>query len=124
MDIIRGIIGMVGIIGIAYLFSNSKKHINWKLVGIGLGIQSILAVFILKAQVLSDIWSPLGWPMLLFQKIASFFVVVLSYTTEGASFIFGSLGLGPGYEGSIGVFFAFQVLPTIVFFASLTAILY
>ena len=124
MDIIRGIIGMVAIIGMAFLFSNNKRQVNWKLVGIGIGIQFILAIFILKAQFLAEIWSPLGWPMLLFQKIASFFVVVLNYTTEGASFIFGRLGMGPGYEESLGVFFAFQVLPTIVFFASLTAILY
>lgn len=124
MDIIRGIMGMAFLIGIAFLFSNNKRKINWRLVGTGIGIQFILAVFILKAQTLSEIWSPLGWPMLLFKKLASFFVIVLNYTTEGAAFIFGPLGLGPGNEGSLGVIFAFQVLPTIVFFASLTAILY
>ncbi len=124
MDIIRGIIGIVSLLGLAFVFSNSKKNINWKLVGIGIGIQFILAIFILKADVLAAFWSPLGWPMILFQKVASFFVVVLNYTTEGASFIFGRLGHGPEHEDSLGVFFAFQVLPTIVFFASLTAILY
>jgi CNT family concentrative nucleoside transporter len=124
MDIVRGIIGIVSLIGLAFLFSNNRKNVNWKLVGIGIGIQFILAIFILKADVLAGFWGPLGWPMILFQKIASFFVVVLNYTTEGASFIFGRLGHGPEYEDSLGVFFAFQVLPTIVFFASLTAILY
>ena len=124
MDIIRGIIGIVSLLGLAFIFSNSKKNINWKLVGIGIGIQFLLAIFILKADVLAAFWGPLGWPMILFQKIASFFVVVLNYTTEGASFIFGRLGRGPEHEDSLGVFFAFQVLPTIVFFASLTAILY
>lgn len=124
MDIIRGIMGIAFLIGIAFLFSNNKRKINWRLVGTGITIQFILAVFILKAQTLSELWSPLGWPMLLFQKLASFFVVVLNYTTEGAAFIFGPLGLGPGNDGSLGVIFAFQVLPTIVFFASLTAILY
>ncbi len=124
MDIIRGIIGMVSILGLAVIFSNNRKNINWKLVGIGIGIQFILAIFILKADVLAGFWGPLEWPMLLFQKIASFFVVVLDYTTEGASFIFGRLGHGPDHPESLGVFFAFQVLPTIVFFASLTAILY
>lgn len=124
MDIIRGIMGMAFLIGIAFLLSNNKRKINWRLVGSGITIQFILAVFILKAQALSELWSPLGWPMLLFQKLASFFVVVLNYTTEGAAFIFGPLGLGPGNDGSLGVIFAFQVLPTIVFFASLTAILY
>lgn len=124
MEIIRGLIGMVSIIGLAYIFSNNRKNINWKLVGIGIGIQFLLAIFILKADVLGAFWSPLGWPMVLFQEIAGFFVVVLNYTTEGASFIFGRLGQGPEHPESLGVFFAFQVLPTIVFFASLTAILY
>lgn len=124
MDIIRGIIGMVAILGLAYIFSNNKKNVNWKLVGIGIGFQFILAIFILKADFLAGVWGPLGWPVLLFQEVASFFVVVLNYTTEGASFIFGRLGQGPEHPESLGVFFAFQVLPTIVFFASLTAILY
>ncbi|HET8865823.1 MAG TPA: Na+ dependent nucleoside transporter N-terminal domain-containing protein, partial [Gracilimonas sp.] len=95
MEILRGIIGMVAILGLAFIFSNNKKNINWRLVGIGIGIQFILAIFILKADVLAGYWGPLGWPMLLFQEIASFFVVVLNYTTEGASFIFGRLGQGP-----------------------------
>jgi len=115
---------MVSILGLAYIFSNNRKNINWRLVGIGIGIQFLLAIFILKADVLGAFWSPLGWPMVLFQEIAGFFVVVLNYTTEGASFIFGRLGQGPEHPESLGVFFAFQVLPTIVFFASLTAILY
>ncbi|MEX0720835.1 MAG: nucleoside transporter C-terminal domain-containing protein [Balneolaceae bacterium] len=124
MDIIRGILGMVTILGLAFIFSNNKRNINWRLVGVGIGSQFLLAIFILKADVLASFWSPLGWPMILFKKIAGFFVVVLNYTTEGAAFIFGDLGKGPGYEDSLGVFFAFQVLPTIIFFASLTAILY
>jgi CNT family concentrative nucleoside transporter len=124
MDIIRGIIGVVALLGLAFVFSKNKKNINWKLVGIGIGFQFLLAIFILKADVLAAVWAPLGWPMLAFQKVASFFVVVLNYTTEGASFIFGRLGQGPEHPESLGVFFAFQVLPTIVFFASLTANLY
>jgi CNT family concentrative nucleoside transporter len=124
MDIIRGIIGIVALLGLAFIFSKNKKNINWKLVVIGIGFQFLLAIFILKADVLASFWAPLGWPMLAFQKVASFFVVVLNYTTEGASFIFGRLGQGPEHPESLGVFFAFQVLPTIVFFASLTAILY
>ncbi|MEQ8579840.1 MAG: nucleoside transporter C-terminal domain-containing protein [Balneola sp.] len=123
-NILRGILGMVAIIGIAFLFSNNKKRINWRLVGTGLGIQFILAVFILKSEQLEAFFSPLGWPKLLFRQIASFFVIVLEYTTEGASFLFSFLGKGPEYQESLGVIFAFQVLPTIIFFASLTALLY
>lgn len=124
MDIVRGLIGMVAIISIALVFSNNRKAINWKLVGSGLAIQFILAVFILKGADMAAIWSPLGWPKAFFSWVSSFFVIVLDFTTEGAEFIFGDLAKSPGMEGSLGNFFAFQVLPTIVFFASLTAILY
>lgn len=124
MDILRGAIGMAAIIGIAVAFSNNRKAINWKLVGTGLGIQFVLAVFILKGSVMAEYWSPLGWPKAFFSWVSSFFVIVLDFTTAGAEFIFGDLAKSPGMEGSLGNFFAFQVLPTIVFFASLTAILY
>lgn len=124
MDILRGAIGMIAIIGIAVAFSNNRKAIDWKLVGTGLGIQFVLAVFILKGSVMAEYWSPLGWPKAFFSWVSSFFVIVLDFTTEGAEFIFGDLAKSPGMEGSLGNFFAFQVLPTIVFFASLTAILY
>lgn len=115
---------MIAIIGIALAFSNNRKAINWKLVGSGLAIQFILAVFILKGSDMAAVWSPLGWPKAFFSWVSSFFVIVLDFTTEGAEFIFGDLAKSPGMEGSLGNFFAFQVLPTIVFFASLTAILY
>lgn len=124
MDIIRGIIGMAAIIGIAYAMSNNKKHINWRLVGIGLGIQFVLAIFIVKASWLTSIWAPLGWPSAFFSWISGFFVKVIDFTTAGSFFIFDRLGLGPAEEATMGFFFAFQVLPTIIFFASLTALLY
>ncbi len=123
-NILRGLLGMAAIIAVSYLLSKNKKAINWKLVVTGLSIQFILAVFILKAEPLTNFWAPLGWPMRLFEVIASFFVVVLQYTTAGAEFLFGFLAHGPEYEDSMGVIFAFQVLPTIIFFASLTSILY
>jgi concentrative nucleoside transporter, CNT family len=124
MDFLRGIIGMAAIIAIALLFSKNRKAINWSLVGTGLGIQFVLAVFILKGADMAEFWSPLGWPKIFFSWISSFFVIVLDFTTAGAEFIFGDLAKSPGMEGSLGNFFAFQVLPTIVFFASLTAIFY
>lgn len=124
MDIIRGMIGMAAIIGIAYAFSTNKKRINWRMVATGLGIQFVLAVFILKGRDMAEFWSPLGWPKAFFSWVSSFFVIVLDFTTKGAQFIFGDLAKSPGMEDSLGNFFAFQVLPTIIFFASLTAILY
>ncbi len=123
-NILRGLLGMAAIIGIAFALSNNKKEVNWRLVGTGLAIQFVLAIFILKSNQLEAFFSPLGWPKLLFKYVASFFVIVLQYTTEGASFLFSMLGKGPEYEESFGVIFAFQVLPTIIFFASLTALLY
>lgn len=115
---------MAAIIAVALAFSNNRKAVDWKMVGIGLGIQFILAIFILKGSDMAEFWSPLGWPKAFFSWVSSFFVVVLDFTTAGAEFIFGDLAKSPGMEGSLGNFFAFQVLPTIVFFASLTAILY
>jgi CNT family concentrative nucleoside transporter len=124
MDIIRGMIGMAAIILFAVMFSKNRKAIDWRLVGTGLSIQFLLAVFILKGRVLADYWAPLGWPKAFFSWVSSFFVIVLDFTTKGAEFIFGDLAKSPGMENSLGNFFAFQVLPTIIFFASLTAILY
>ncbi|MCC5934674.1 MAG: NupC/NupG family nucleoside CNT transporter [Candidatus Cyclonatronum sp.] len=124
MELIRGIIGMAVILGIALALSNNRKAVSWRLVGIGLGIQLTLAVFILKGSDMAEFFGPLGWPKLFFSWVSSFFVLVLEFTTAGAAFIFGDLAYGPGTEQSLGFFFAFQVLPTIVFFASITTLLY
>jgi CNT family concentrative nucleoside transporter len=124
ISLLRGLIGVFIILGIAFLISNNKKRINWKLVVSGLAIQITLAIFIIKGEALGNFFAPLGWIKEFFKFISSFFVLVLNFTTEGAKFVFGNLGLGPGSEQSLGVFFAFQVLPTIIFFASLMSILY
>ena len=124
MDIIHGILGMLGLIGIAWLFSNNKRKVNWSLVSRGLALQIGLGIFIIKGSEMGEFFAPLGWPKWIFSQVSSFFVLLLGYTTEGAQFIFGDLALSPGMEGSMGSFFAFQVLPTIVFFASITTILY
>lgn len=124
MDILRGVIGMAFLLLLAYIVSNNRRAINWKLVGTGITIQIVLAIFILLGEEMAQFFGPLGWPKELFSWISSFFVVILGFTTEGAQFVFGDLALSPGQEGSMGSFFAFQVLPTIVFFASLTTILY
>lgn len=124
ITLLRGIAGLSILIGIAFLLSNNKKKINWRLVANGLAIQVLFAILILKGELLGGLFAPLGWPKDFFRYISSFFVLILNFTTEGAKFVFGSLGLGPGNNGSIGVFFAFQVLPTIIFFASLMSLLY
>jgi len=123
-SIFRGIVGILLLVGIAYLLSNNKKKINWKLVVTGLGLQFVFAIFILRGNDLRSFFLPLGWPVDFFNWISSFFVILLNFTTEGAVFIFGDLALPPGADGSLGAFFAFQVLPTIIFFACLMSVLY
>lgn len=73
---------------------------------------------------MGEFFSPLGWPKMFFSWVSGFFVLVLNFTTAGAVFIFGDLAKSPGTEGSMGMFFAFQVLPTIIFFGSLMGVLY
>ncbi len=124
ISVIRGIGGIIVLLGIAFLISNNKKKINWKLVISGIGLQFAFAVLILKGDDLGGFFAPLGWPKDFFYWISGFFVVLLNFTTEGAKFVFGNLAISPGADGSLGSFFAFQVLPTIIFFASLMSILY
>ncbi len=124
ISLLRGILGLVGILGIAYVLSSSRKSINWRTVGAGLLLQIVLAILILKGQAMGETFAPLGWPKAFFSWVSSFFVLVLDFTTEGARFVFGQLAVSPGQEGSLGSFFAFQVLPTIIFFSSLMSILY
>jgi CNT family concentrative nucleoside transporter len=123
-SIFRGFIGILVLVGIAFLLSNNKKKINWKLVSTGLLLQFVFAIFILRSEELRSYFIPFGWPKDFFNWISGFFVVVLNFTMQGAQFIFGDLAKMPGSEGSMGSFFAFQVLPTIIFFASLMSILY
>ncbi len=123
-EILRGVFGIALLLGIAFLFSNNKKKINWRLVIMGLAIQFTIAVFIIKGEAMAQFFAPLGWPIELFRFVSKFFVLVLNFTSEGAQFVFGPLGIGPGNEGSMGMFFAFQVLPVIIFFASLMSVLY
>jgi CNT family concentrative nucleoside transporter len=124
MTIIRGILGMMLIIGIAFLFSNNKKRISWRLVGYGLGIQLIFAVFIFHGKAMGSWFAPLGWPKVMIEFFGGAVIKLLDFIGQGSQFVFNALGAGPGQEGSMGFFFAFQVLPTIIFFASLTAVLY
>ncbi|WP_456425345.1 NupC/NupG family nucleoside CNT transporter [Rhodocaloribacter sp.] len=127
MDIVallRGILGLAVILGLALLLSNNRRRINWRTVGAGLGLQLVLAVFILKGNEMGAVFSPLGWPKAFFAWVSSFFVLVLNFTTAGAEFVFGALAISPGMDGSMGNYFAFQVLPTIIFFGALMAVFY
>ena len=122
--ILRGLLGILLIVGISFLFSNSKKNINWSLVIKGLALQFVFAILILKGEDLRTIFAPFGWPKDFFSYISKFFVLILNFTSQGAEFVFGDLAKPPGADGSLGSFFAFQVLPTIIFFASFMSVLY
>ena len=124
ISVLRGFLGILLLLAIAFIFSNNKSKINWKLVFAGIGLQFAFAILILKGESLRTILSPLGWPKDFFNWISYFFVLVLNFTGEGAKFVFGDLAMPPGSGGSLGSFFAFQVLPTIIFFASLMSVLY
>lgn len=123
ISLLRGVLGLFLIIGIAFLFSNNRRRISWRLVGMGVLIQVVFAVFILYANTLRSWFAPLGWPKVLISWLGGAVVSLLNFTTEGSKFVFGRLATNSGPD-SLGVFFAFQVLPTIVFVATLTSVLY
>ena len=106
----RGIIGIITLLLIAFLFSKNRKAINWSLVGKGLLLQFILALLILKVPFVHAS----------FKYVSSVFVVILDFTSEGSKFLFGSFM----NVDSFGYIFAFQVLPTIVFFSAITSLLF
>jgi CNT family concentrative nucleoside transporter len=123
ISIIRGAVGLILILGIAFLFSANKKSVNWRLVGMGLLIQLIFAVFIIHSETLRAWFFPLGWLKDIVNWLGAAIVALLGFTLEGSKFVFGKLGASTGSD-SLGFFFAFQVLPTIIFVSSLAALLY
>ncbi|MGD0339402.1 MAG: nucleoside transporter C-terminal domain-containing protein [Bacteroidota bacterium] len=123
ISLIRGLIGMCVILGIAFLFSNNKRKVNWQLVGMGILIQVIFAIFIIYSEQLRSFFRPLGWPKDIIAWLGGAVVSLLGFTMEGAKFVFGRLAVNSGSE-SLGVYFAFQVLPTIIFVSCLTSVLY
>ncbi|MBD7988580.1 NupC/NupG family nucleoside CNT transporter [Luteimonas sp. Sa2BVA3] len=105
-----GLFGLAVLIGITWLFSNNKGRVDWKLVGTGIVLQIAFAALVLLVPGGRDVFDWLG----------QLFVRVLGFVNAGSEFIFGNLMDVDTY----GFIFAFQVLPTIIFFASLMAVLY
>jgi len=123
LDILFGILGLFCLVGIAFLFSENKRRINWRLVIIGIVLQLLFAIFVILV--------PGG--ELIFNAISKFFVTVINFTFDGAQFVFGILSSQEKFEKILpedmrnmgfGFIFAFQVLPTIIFFSSLMSLLY
>ena len=109
--IIRGLIGVIALLFLCYLCSSNKKGINWSIVLKGLFIQLIFAICILKIPFIETV----------FQGISNVFLSILDFTKEGSIFLFGKTLVN---NASFGAIFAFQILPTIVFFSALTSVLF
>jgi CNT family concentrative nucleoside transporter len=110
VSFLRGLLGIIVLLALGWIFSNNKKAIPWKTVFVGLALQILLAVGILNVPFVR-------WIFEFFGKI---FVVILDFTKEGTNFLFeGFLDVD-----KFGYVFAFQVLPTIIFFSALTSLLF
>lgn len=107
----KGVLGMFVLLIIAYLFSSGKKNINWKTVGIGLSFQVLIAFGVLRVPFIKAI----------FEWVGNLFVQVLDFTRAGSKFLFEGLVVD---MDTFGFIFAFQVLPTIIFFSALTSLLF
>ena len=112
MERFIGILGILVLLAIAFAMSNNRKSIPWRLVIWGLGLQLIFAIFILK--------TPIGQPF--FGAIDTAIKKILSFSDAGSDFLFKSFGAGIVEAPLMN--FAFRILPTLIFFSSLIAILY
>ena len=106
----RGIVGMLVLIMIAYALSNNRKKIPWRVVGLGIFAQLIIAIGVIK----------ISWIKIFFEYISSFFVKLLEYTQAGTNMLLGEFGDVDRY----GFVFVFQALPIIIFFSALTSLFY
>lgn len=112
LDSLRGLLGVLVLLIICYAVSEHRRRIDWKLVGTGLLLQFIFALLVLKVPMVKS----------MFEGIASIFVVFLDFTKEGSRFLFGKEMIDniPTH----GYIFAFQVLPTVLFFSAFTSLMY
>lgn len=118
MDILRGIFGLAFLTAVAFVLSSDKKSIPWSTVGVGILLQIIFGLAIFKVGFVHD-----G-----FEWISEQFVTFLDFARQGAAFLFGGLSKDstkdPTAGHSLGFLFAFQALPTVIFFSAVTTGLY
>ena len=118
MDYLRGLIGIAVLLTIAYLLSSYRKKIDWKLVATGVILQIIIALIISKVPIVRNA----------FEAVGSGFVKFLSFAANGAEFLFGDLAKNSSVHSdakhNLGFIFAFQALPTVIFFSAVTTGLY
>jgi len=110
LNVARGLLGLAMLILIAYIFSTNRKKIAWKVVAIGLTMQLVLAIGVLQVPFIRSF----------FEFVGGIFVVVLNSTSAGTEFLFGDFT----DTSKFGFIFAFQVLPTIIFFSAITSLLF
>jgi concentrative nucleoside transporter, CNT family len=108
---LTGVLGLAAIIGIGVGFSRDRKRIRWPVIGWGLALQVAFAIFVLRV--------PAG--QALFRRLGELVTTLLHYSYAGSAFVFGELGKP---DSSLGVIFAFQILPAIIFVSALFAIMY
>ena len=106
-----GILGLLTMLGLAYIFSTNRRAIRVKTVAWGLSLQIVFAIFVLR----------IDYGRRMFQAVGDAANQVLSYSFFGSEFVFGPLGK---QNSNIGFIFAFQVLPVVIFICALFAILY
>ena len=105
-----GLFGLAVLLGIAWLFSNNKRAVDWRLVATGVALQIVFASFVLMTS----------WGSTIFEGLGAIFVKLIGFTNEGSKMILGGLADQDKY----GFVFIFHALPTVIFFASFMAVLY
>jgi concentrative nucleoside transporter, CNT family len=111
MDRFTGLLGLMTMLGLAYAFSTNRKAIRMKTIAWGLGLQFLFALFVLRVD----------FGRRMFQLAGDGVNKLLSYSYVGSEFVFGDLGKQTSH---LGFYFAFQVLPTVIFIAAFFAVLY
>ncbi|MCW5912901.1 MAG: NupC/NupG family nucleoside CNT transporter [Cyclobacteriaceae bacterium] len=118
MDYLRALIGLVVIVAVAWLLSGNRKAVDWRLVAVGITIQLVFGLIIGKVE----------FAQKAFVFVSEKFVTFLSFAAKGAEFLYGDLSKNsagnPGVKHNLGFLFAFQALPTVIFFSAITAGLY
>jgi CNT family concentrative nucleoside transporter len=109
--LLRGLLGLLAWVALCYVLSRDRRAVNWRTVGVGIALQVVFALGVLRVEAVRSA----------VEAVSAFFVRLLEFSQDGAAFLFGPLVKD---QDQFGYIFAFQVLPTIVFFSALTSILY
>lgn len=111
LTVLSGLMGLAGLLLIAVAFSRHRSRIDWRTVLTGVLLQILFGAFVIMT----------AWGGRVFDALAQFFITVIEFQRAGSTFIFGPLA---AENSNFGFIFAFQVLPTIIFFAALMSVLY